>query len=94
MTMCVTFFQKSVMLFLNKVEQQNIKISPDSKGKRKEMFNQLIKINLILLMILLLNGISNSYQQKSNSSSEEALNIIAKLQSGHPLTSKILGKRF
>jgi hypothetical protein len=58
--------------------------------KRKEMLNQLVKINLVLLFILFLNGISNSNQQKQAApTTEGTLQAFEKLQAKLP-TSKLL----
>lgn len=82
MTQCIEYFQRFV---------KTKKKQTESAGfiKRKEMLNQLVKINMILLFILLLNGISNSYQQKSQRPiTEDTLQALAKLQAKMP-TSKL-----
>ncbi|MFT6070874.1 MAG: hypothetical protein ACJAT2_002635 [Bacteriovoracaceae bacterium] len=78
MTQCIENFQRFVRTKRKQTESASF-------IKRKEMLNQLVKINLILLFILLLNGISNSYQQKSTRPiTEDTLQALAKLQAKMP----------
>ena len=83
MTQSIDYFRKFVRTKKEKTESS-------AYIKRKEMLNQIVKINLIFLFILLLNGISNSYQQKSiRPISQDTLQAFAKLQAKLP-SSKFL----
>lgn len=95
MTQCIVFFKNFVSLG-SELKTKNLAIMTNSTNlKRKEMLNQLVKINLVLLIILLLNGVSNSHQQTaSQPTKEETIQALARLQSGHPLSSKIFNKNF
>ncbi|MBK25618.1 MAG: hypothetical protein CME70_16595 [Halobacteriovorax sp.] len=89
MTQCIENFKKFDTL--KKVKSSPILKTKSNSKRRKEMLNQIIKINLLLLVILLLNGISNSYQQKKSlNPTEAALQAFAK----NPITSKMIKKNF
>ncbi len=89
MTQCIDNLKKFDTL--SAVKNKPLLKTKSNSHKRKEMFNQIIKINLLLLVILLLNGISNSYQQKRNVSPREAaLQAFA----DNPIASKMIKKNF
>jgi hypothetical protein len=82
MTQCIDYFQRFVRT--NRAKTESVAFI-----KRKEMLNQLVKINLVLLFILLLNGISNSNQQKQTTPiTQDTLQAFVKLQAKLP-TSKL-----
>jgi len=89
MTQCIDKFKNFDNLEV--VKNRPILKTKSNSKRRKEMLNQIIKINLLLLVILLLNGISNSYQQKKSlNPTEEALQAFA----NNPITSKMIKKNF
>lgn len=90
MTQCIAYLKNFVSLSEDKNSTHTVVMTKNSTKKRKEMFNQLVKINLLFLIILLLNGISNSHQQKTATPSEEALQAFA----NHPIASKMFKKNF
>lgn len=74
MTQCVAFLKNFVT------------VEP-TKNERTAMLRQLVKMNLVLLLILFLNGISNSYQQESTPVSKDVpKELLSALQHRKPLT--------